>query len=146
MFAKCKQEHFTRIEDGADPHGDRLAGNIFLTKKITGCVAAGNAVKSNQSSPCYFPRSRFIEADVSGSPDPQDLDVDPSRIDDCLLILLAGSMNLRFGQRTVGNVDVRWIDIDMIEEVLVHEANVTLQFVRLHWEIFIKIECHYVGQ
>ena len=75
-------------------------------------------------------------------PDTQDLNVDSTGQLDLRFVPLAVFLNRLLFDRSVGNVDLIFRNIDVIEKVFFHEPYVTLKFVRLHGIVFVEIECH----
>jgi hypothetical protein len=83
---------------------------------------------------------------VTGATDAEDLNVDPAGVADRRLVLAAVLFDLGVGQRAVGNVDVFFEDVDVIEQVLVHESHVALQLIGLHRKVLVEIERHDVAK
>ena len=72
--------------------------------------------------------------------DTEDLEIDATRGFDFALVTLAHGADVVFGRETIGNMRVRRIDINAIEEMLAHEAVVTLQIGWLHRPVFVEVE------
>jgi len=72
------------------------------------------------------------------------LDVDAAGVFDLFFVGRAEAGDVVHVDRAVGDVDVVRGDVDVVEEMLVHEPHIALEFVRLHRPILIKVECHHV--
>ena len=77
---------------------------------------------------------------MSGAADAQQLQIEAARRFHGPLVRFAKPVQVADGERAVGNVDVRRLDIDMVEQVLLHEADVALPLVGLHRPVLIQIE------
>ena len=82
----------------------------------------------------------LVEADVPGAADAQELNVDAARLGDLLFVPAAVVVHLLDRQRAIGHVPVAGRDVDQVEQVLAHEADVALQLVRLHRVVFVEVE------
>src|SRR5690606_19549917 len=133
-------DHLFRFEDAAYPHRDRLVRYVLFTEEIAGRVDARHLVEGNQSRERPFRRSWLVETDVPRTAYPQHLDVDPAEAGDLLFIVAAESGNTVLRQCAVGDVYLFFGYVDMVEQVLAHEPDVTLQRVRLHRIVFVKVE------
>ncbi len=63
-----------------------------------------------------------------------------------IFVLLAKLLHFLRGNRAVGNVNVCRIDIDMVEQMLPHEADVALQLIGLHGVILVEVERHDIAK
>src|SRR5690606_17706847 len=122
------------------PHRDRLVRYVLFPKEIAGRVDARHLIEGNQSGERPFRRSWLVETDVPRTAYPQHLDVDPAEAGDLLFIVAAESGNTLLRQRAVGDVDLFFGYVDMVEQVLAHEPDVALQRVRLHRIVFVEVE------
>ena len=77
---------------------------------------------------------------MAGSTDAEDLQVDPTVIENGFFILAAKFIHVLEGNRAIGNMNVGRRDVHPIEQMLVHEAVIALQFHRLHRKVFVEIE------
>ena len=69
--------------------------------------------------------------------DAEDLYIDTTDRIDLGLVLATPISDLFNRDGAVGDVDVFFRNVDMIEQMLSHETNVTLQAIRLHREVFV---------
>lgn len=139
-FAKGDEHDAPRLQDRADAHRDRPQRDVLFAEEVARRILAGDAVECDESRPAAATRARFVEADVPGAADAEELHVDTAGLLDRPLVALAPLAH-RFGfDRPVGNVHVGRIDVDVIEEMLPHEAVVTLQPLRPHGEVLVEIE------
>ena len=146
MFAKAEQKNLSGIEDRTDSHRERPAGYVFLSEEVTGCIPTGDTIERNQAGPRHFTGAGFIEPDMAGATDPQDLDIDAPRFRNSLLVPQAGVLDVTFVHSTIGNMDIVRLNIDQVKEILPHETDVALQFVGLHREVLVQIEGDDIGQ
>src|SRR5690606_27071913 len=109
------QEHAARLKDGSHAHGDGLARHVLLTEEVAGGVNARDVVECDQTGDGVLLGTGLVEADVSRAANPQNLDVDPAHIHDLLLIFSTVIVHLVAGNGAVGNVDVRRIDVNVVE-------------------------------
>ena len=91
-------------------------------------------------------RTRFVEADVTGASDTQKLNIDAAALSDFCFVVAAVVGDLLHGNGAVRNMHVLGLDVDMIEEMLLHKPHVALQVFRLHRIVFVQIESHDVGK
>ena len=145
MFAESDQKNLSCLEDGAHSHRNGPLANIFLAKKVACCVPARYAIERDQSCPRRFSGTRFVKANMSGPAYSENLDIDATSIDDGLLILLAGIVNILLGKGAIWNMDIIRVDIDEFKQIFLHKTNITLQLIWLHRKIFIEVECDDVG-
>ena len=82
----------------------------------------------------------LVEPDVAGPAYSQELEVQPARFLDGALVCGTEGRYLLDRKRAVGDVRVGLVDVDVIEQVLVHEPPIALQVVRLHGEVLVQIE------
>ena len=142
VLAEGQQHHPAGVEDRSHAHRDRLPGHVPLTEEIAGRVAAGHAVQRDQPGAALDGAARFVEADVTGAADAEQLQVDPARRPDLLLVGDAGGGDPLPRDGAVGKVDRGGWNIEVIEEVLPHEAVVALQRVGLHRPVLVEVERH----
>ena len=70
--------------------------------------------------------------------DPQDLQIDPATFDDPLLVPLAERLVI-IG-RSGGDVDVLLGDVDVLEQILVHEVVVALRMPLRQTHVLVQVE------
>ena len=143
VLAEGQQHHAAGVEDRSHTHRDRLPGNIPFAEEITGGVAAGNAVERDQAGTALLRAARFIESDVASAADAEQLQIDPPGLADQFLIPHAKSLNIAPLERAVGNMDRLSRDVDMIKQMLPHEAVVALQRSGLHRPVFVEVKRHH---
>src|SRR5690606_17653415 len=97
-------------------------------------------VQNDQTSSRIGRRSRFVKPDVSGTTDTEKLNVDTSEARYLLLISFTIGVNSFFRQCAVGNVDILFGNIDMIEQSSVHKGHITLGSIRFHGIILVQIK------
>ena len=132
-----------RLEDRRDPHGDGLGGDVLLAEEIGRCILAGDGVEPDQARARLLPRARLVEADVASPADAQDLEVDAARAPDVLLVLAAHCVYFGPCHITTREVDVLLLQVHVLEEVLPHEAVITVDAVRTHRVVLVQVERHH---
>ena len=140
MVAPGQQVNRPRFHDGGDPHCDGAVGDVFFLLKILEGVPSGDIVEANQAGEGVFPGARFVEADMARTSDAQQLNIDAAYGVDLFLISLAIGLDLFHGHGAVGDMDIAGFDVDMVEKVFAHEADVALLRFRHHGVIFIEVE------
>jgi hypothetical protein len=140
VLAKGQQHDAAGIEDRAHAHRDRLAGHVPLAEEVGGGVGPGDAVQRDQSGAALGRAARLVEAHMAGPADAQDLQVDATGLADRLLVPRAGLHDPGPRQRAVGDVDLGGGDVQMVEEVLPHEAVVALQGIGLDRPVLVEVE------
>ena len=130
----------------SDAHRDSVAGHVLGTEKVACRIGARDTGKRDHTSATVTIAARLIESDVTVAIDTQKLKVDSARILDLLLVLFAERGNFVFRHRAVENVDVSGLDVDMVEQMLVHHPSNTLQLKWLHRKVLAQIERDHVGE
>ena len=91
-------------------------------------------------------RSRFVESDVPRTADTQKLEIQAAvRLD---LHVVVGTVLFQFVQRhiAVRDVDVFGQDVDMVEQMLVHEGPVALGIVAGQAVVLVQVERYHPGK
>jgi hypothetical protein len=141
-LAPGEEQDAARLEDGADAHGDGMAGDVGLAEEIAGGVAPGEGVERDEAGARVAAGAGLIEADVAGAADAEDLHVEATGGADLFLVGPAPRENLRPGHGAVGDVDVGGRDVEVVEELLVHEPPVALGVRARQAVVFVEIEGH----
>ena len=141
MFAKSHEHNATRIENRSHSHGDRLPHHVPLPKEVTGRIRPRHTIERDQSRATGNRTARFIKANVAGASDAENLQVDAPSFTNLLFVAQTRRRHILSRQRASGYVDGVERNIDMIKEVLPHEAMVALQRVGRDGPVFVKIEC-----
>ena len=82
--------------------------------------------------------ARLVEADVPVVPQAQKLQIDAAGLRDCLLVSVARRLGII--HRAVGYMCLLDVDIDVVEEVVLHEVTVALVVSSRQAAIFVEIE------
>jgi len=82
---------------------------------------------------------------MPGAADPQELQVDAAMLADATLVFLTVCMHGVRRHRAARQVHVGRIDVDVVEEMLPHEAVIALKLMRLHWPILVEVERDHVS-
>src|SRR5690606_12399386 len=126
--------------DGADAHGDGVAGHVGLAEEVAGGVAAGERVEGDQAGAGVAAGAGLVEADVAGAADAEDLEIEAAGVADAILVGLAAGEDFGAGHGAVGHVDVFGRHVDVVEELVVHEAPVTLGVGAGEAVVFVEVE------
>jgi hypothetical protein len=103
------------LEDGGDPHRDRLARDGRLAEEPARRVTPRDPVEQDTPGATLEPRSGLVETDMPRLADPQELKVDPpGGLDGRLIGLAVGGYGLRW-DRPIEQVHLgRW-NVDLRE-------------------------------
>jgi len=115
-------------------------GTVGLAEEVRGGVEAGESVEPDEPGPRLGGGSRLVEPHMPGPTDAQQLDIDSSGGPDRLFVGPAVGRYVRRSQGTVGNVGPIRLQVDVIEEMLPHEAPVALERLRVHGEVLVQVE------
>jgi len=140
VLAEGHQHDAPRREDGAHAHGDGRAGYRFLVWEILERVLARDAIEMDEARVAAPGGAGFIEADVAGAADTEQLEIDSAGAGDELLVLRAGGGGIRARDGAVGEMRALRVEIDMVEQVLAHEVVVALRLVGRDRVILVEIE------
>ncbi len=94
VLAGCDQDDLAGFENGPDAHGDRLDRDVLGAEEVSGRGPAGDRIERDQACARRGARAGFVETDVPGLPDAQNLEVDAARIVDRALVLAAVGVDL----------------------------------------------------
>src|SRR5437588_897562 len=100
-----EQENFTRLQDGANAHGDGAARTLLTGRKEFCVVVQRFLAQDLQARAGADAGGRLIETNVAVTPDSQKLKVDASGFPDGLFVRRAVLIVIG-ADRSVGNVDV----------------------------------------
>ena len=142
VFAPGHQNQSACAKNGADPHRDGEARDIFLPLKVARRIPAREVVEGDEARARRLGGARLIEADVAGAADSQDLQVNAPGGSHGLFITFATRKNLLHGYGPIRHVDLVGGDVDVVEQLRVHEMPVALRVVAPEAEVFIEIERH----
>ena len=144
--APSHQDDLAGIEDRPDAHGDGHPRNhgdirelidIRQSRCIVQCHHAGDGIATG---------SRFVETDMTVQADPKDLEVDPAGF--CDLLFIGGGVftDVFLVDRSVRDMDIGRIYIDVVEQMHLHEAMIALKGIRFHRVVFIQVEGDHVAE
>ena len=121
-------------------------GRLGRPEEIARGVAARQAVERDETSARVSRRTGLVITDVPGAPDSQELEIDPTGVPDCVLIV--GTMLGRQLHRycPIWDVDVARINVYVRKQILVHKAAKALWTVRTHRVELVEVESHDVGK
>jgi hypothetical protein len=116
--------------------------DVLLAEEIGRRVAARDGVEGDEPGAALDARPRLVEADVPRLPDAEELEVDPAGRADGGLVALGRRRDLLARPGPVGDVGVGGRDVDVVEEVLLHEAPVAVEARRRHRVVLVEVEGH----
>src|SRR5689334_5861947 len=86
-------------------------------------------------------RSRLIKSNMTIITYPEYLQIDSARILDLFFIFQALSFYIILLDFPIGDMNVLWINIYVIEQVCAHETIIALQRIIINWIVLVKIKC-----
>src|SRR5262249_24387232 len=128
------------FHDGADAHGQRLLRDVLLAEEAARGVAARHGVERDLAGAAVARGTGLVEADVPGSTDAQDLQVDAARPAKLLLVSRAVVDGVLGTDHPVRDVDVVRLDVNVVKKRLIQPAPVTLRVLRRHRIILVEVE------
>ena len=140
VFAPGHEHQLLGAQDGAHPHGDGEVRHVFLTAEVARRILAGDAVQRDAPGERFAARSGFIETDVTRASDAQDLQVNAAHRINRLFVLPAMGEDLVRCDRALGDVDVFLGNVDVIEQLVCHEAAIAFRVVPLQAVVLIQVE------
>ena len=121
-------QHLTGLHNGLDAHGVGLLRHKVLVAVEEALVGLDGGFGQINAVGLQLKRlARLVEADVAVRAKAQQLQVDAAHAVDDLVVLGAGIVCIGVG--AIRQVDVRRVDVHMIEQVAVHEAPVAFRVV-----------------
>ena len=146
MFAEGHEEDAAGVEDAGDAHREGVVRHVLLAEEAVGGVAAGDAVECNKPRAAILRAAGFVEGDVSGAADAENLDVDAAVRLDGFVVGGARCVHLVRLERAVGDVNVLRRNVYVIEQRFVHPAVVGMLALLPHRVVFIEVERDNTGQ
>ena len=146
VLAGREDRDLARVEDGGDAHGNGFARHVIFAEEIGGGVGTRDRVEVHEASTTVGARPRFVEPDVSGLADAENLKIDSARFANLGFIPIGGSVNVVPGYVAGWDVDVLRVDVDLREEVLPHEPMVGVNARLRHRVVLVEVERHHVGE
>ncbi|MCS4198969.1 hypothetical protein GGP93_000372 [Salinibacter ruber] len=83
---------------------------------------------------------------MAGAPDAEQHEVDSAGLFDLVLVLHAVALHGVRRNVAAGNVDLVRRNVDVVEEVLVHEPVVALQAARVHRVVLVEVKRYHVRE
>ncbi|MPN07706.1 hypothetical protein SDC9_154977 [bioreactor metagenome] len=136
VFARCEQQKLFRAEDISHPHRDRARRNLVPRCKESRVRIDRTLVELFHMRAVIEHPPRLVKADV-----PIHANAEQLHIDGLLRQCIAECLDVRFDiPGSPGNDGVFLVDVDMVEEILVHKPAITLRMIRREADIFIQID------
>ena len=143
-FAPGHQNDFAGIHNSAYSHGDSSLGNVLFAKKVACGIQSCHPVQTNQTSFATQGGTRFVKANVPGPTDTQHLNIDATNILDFFFVVLTVLSHFLHGKVSIGNMDVVWLYVNMIEQVFVHKSYITVDGVGFHWKVLVQVKSDHI--
>src|SRR5262249_28598355 len=140
------QDDLAGIKDGADPHGQGLHRHVFFAEKAAGGIAAGHRIEADQAGAAMTGGAGVVEADVATTANAQNLQVDAAGPANLLLVIGAVILDFFRADSAVRQMDVLRLDVDVIEERLLHPPSVAVRAIGLYRAIFVEVEADDTGK
>ena len=140
VLAEGEQYNLAGFQDTANTHGECHAGNIFLTKKSAGGIAAGDRIEGYPACARVAAAAWLIESYVAGATYTQNLQIDSAGFLDFSLIAQAVILDGARRGIALGDVDIFFENVHMIEKSFVHPTVVAVGIDRAYRVVFIKVE------
>ena len=131
---------FFGVEDGSAAHGDGLGGDVVDAVEEDGVALSGFFGEIDDAGAGVTSGAGFVEADVSGGADAEDLKVNAAGVFDGLFVGLTMLPEVSLGDGAVGDVDVVGVDVDVVEELVVHEVPVALRVLATEADVLVEVE------
>ena len=132
------EEVLVGVHDGSDAHGEGPAGDLVGGGEEAGVVLDGLGGDGDESGSGLEGGAGLVEADVSVASDAEDLELDASEV--FHLGLVAFALGDDVVGESVEEVDVCGVEVDVLEEVVLHEAPVALLVVVGEAEVLVEVE------
>lgn len=143
LGAESEDNNLLGGEDGRDTYGHRLLGNeIDVTAEEAGIHAYGVVGEGDHAGTALQGREGFVECDVAVFADSSEEEVESSGLD--YLLFVGSALGREVGSVAVEDMDVCAGDVDMVEEVAVHEAVIALRMLDGQAHVLIHIESDHV--
>ena len=140
MLAGREQGDLFGVENRGDTHRDRLARHVLDAEEIGRGVLAGQRVERDDAGPRGCVGARLVESHVPRLADAEQLEVDPARRVNGLLIRVARFRDALAWGHALGDVHVLLRDVHVREEVLPHVAVIAVGTVGRHRVVLVEIE------
>ena len=119
-----EEKDLASLENAMYTHSERVLRNVSLGREEAGVSLDGVGGKLNEVSKSLKLSVGLVEADVAVSADTENLNVGAAESVDLSLVLAAELAYVLCS--SVGNAGVSLVDVNSVEEVLVHKVAVAL--------------------
>ena len=139
VVTRAYEEHFLRIHHGADTDSQRLLW--YEAEVVVEEAAVGvDSVSSQRLDTCARSQRRtwLVESEVSVRTDTAHEEVNTTSFCNHFLVVVALGDEVR--SVTIEDVHVLWLDVDVVEEVVPHEAVVAFWVINRQFHILVHVE------
>ncbi len=135
-----EQNDLLGVHDRADAHRHRLRGDFvdLPAEEETRIVLNRLLGQDLRMRPASQGAAGFVEGDVPIRADTEQLNINASGGGDGILVCLAGGCDV-LGE-TIGDVRPRLVDVDVVEELRLHEVVIALVVLRRETEVLVQIK------
>lgn len=117
----AEDENLAGIHNGADTHGESLLGNLgFIVVEETAVGLDGVGGKGLDARSGRETATRLVESDMTVRADTTHKEVHATSLSNHLLIM--GTFGQKVGSIAVEDMDILGFDVDVVEEIVPHEA------------------------
>lgn len=138
-----ENQNLSGVHHGADSYGEGLLGNLgFVVVEEAAVGLDGVGGEGLHTGAGSKAASGLVEGDMAVRTYATHKEIDSACLGDHLLVMVA--LGLQVGGVAVEDMDVLFLDVDVVEEVIPHEAVVALGMIDGKAYIFVHIEGHYI--
>ena len=137
VLSEGEKDNLLGLADRTDTHRERAYGNVGRLLEEAGVVLDRLGREVNDARARSEGAAGLVERDVAVGSDAENLKIDAARLLD--LGLVRGAFLAPVLGETVENVGIGLLDVDLVEEVLVHEVAVALIVRRSETVIFVEV-------
>ena len=146
VLAPSHEDDAAGIEDGAHAHGEGVAWGGIDAAEVAGGVAAGEGVERDEAGERVAGTAGFVEADVTGAADAEDLKIDAAGGADRGFVGGTMGVDLVFGDGARRQVGAGRVEIDVVKKMPPHKRPVALRVLGRERVILVEVEGGDVGE
>ena len=140
----CEKENLISVHNLTNAHGKCPGGNILtLCKEASVCID-GRVGEVNKACALGEGNIGLIEADVTVITDTENLHVNAAHgCDNCIV---SCALCLGISGKTVGEIGVLFLNINVVEEIVMHKVGVALVVVGGKSNVLVEVYALYIGE
>ena len=140
FFRIGHDDYLFGFQDCLDSHGDCHPRDKLESVEPICSVISSHSVEENEPGSGFLRTSGFVEGNVASSANSQQLEIDTSAFLYFLLEFKALRFHFLFLAVSSWNVDVLSLNIDVLEQLLLHVLVITVRRCLFHGEILVQIK------